>query len=80
MNSLFLKSLNPEKSFSLAEDTELCVCEKVTSEAYDAYLGYLGSLSSLKESASNTVGSLRARTYRISGGGILHVTHNAGDG
>lgn len=80
MNSLFLKSLNPEKSFSLAEDTELCVCEKVTPEAYDAYLGYLGSLLSLKESASNTVGSLRARTYRISGGGILHVTHNAGDG
>ncbi len=33
MNSLFLKSLTPEKSFSLAEDTELCVCEKVTPEA-----------------------------------------------
>ncbi|HBF15463.1 MAG TPA: hypothetical protein DDW30_07265 [Clostridiales bacterium] len=80
MNSLFLKSLNPTKIYALAEGTELCVCEKVTHEAYAAYLGHLGTISSLRESAANTVGPLRARTYRIAGGGILHVTHHAADG
>lgn len=79
MNSLFLRSLNPAKVFSLAGGTELCVCGNVTPEAFDMYLGYLGTLTSLKPCAANTIGPLRAHTYRILGGGLLHVTYTETD-
>lgn len=79
MNSLYLKPLNPEKTFSLADGIELCVCEDFAPAAFDAYLAYLGTLTNLRVSATNVIGPLRAHTYRIAGGGILHITYTETD-
>ncbi len=79
MNASFLKSLNPEKTFALAENTELSVCQNITQKAFETYTDYLGTLTDLQICGSNAIGPLTAKTYKVADGGILHVTYNSAD-